>query len=72
MIEISKATLYIQKADKPVAARLTLEKIDSRLKWFEDSNKTRKEWVDEANVLVGAGEYHPDYGDLIDFLEGRR
>ncbi|WP_238814018.1 site-specific integrase [Herbaspirillum rubrisubalbicans] len=72
MIEISKATLYIQKADKPVAARLTLEKIDSRLKWFEDSNKTRKEWVDEANVLVGAGEYHPDYRDLIDFLEGRR
>ncbi len=72
MIEISKATLYIQKAEKPVAARLTVEKIDSRLKWFEASSKTRKQWVDEANVLVGADDYHPDYRDLIDFLEGRR
>lgn len=72
LIEIAKASLFIQKTEKPLTARLTLEKIDSRLAWFESSSVTRNEWATNARELINAGEYHPDYANLIDFLEGRK
>lgn len=72
LIEISKAPLFIEKSDKPVAARLTLERIDSRIAWFESSTRIREEWVLEARELVLSGEYHEDYADLVNLLEGNQ
>ncbi len=72
LIEISKSDLFNLKTDKPESAKLTMQKIDSRLAWFEKSSETWREWVSDARELVLAGEYYPDYASLINLLEGNR
>lgn len=54
----------------PHPAEHTITRLSDKLRWFQRSNALRKSWVEEAFVRIEEGNYHPDWGHLIDSLEG--
>ena len=51
-------------------AGLAVTRITDKLRWYEESNKVRKEWVAEAEARIAEGSYHPDWSGPIRELEG--
>jgi hypothetical protein len=51
-------------------AKLTIHRIDEKLKWFNDSNDLRRNWVIEAQARVEESAYHPDFEVVIGDAEG--
>lgn len=68
-IELSRARLPLSELDVP-PAKLAIDRIQSKLRWYEESSELRREWVQEAMTLISEGEYHPDFYVEIDALEG--
>lgn len=67
-IEISKWRGAIREsADLP--ANLAAEKIQNKLRWFYESNDTRRGWVEEAQARVEEGDFHPLWHSSI--ISGR-
>lgn len=63
-IEISK---WCGPVDKTVdlPANLAAEKIQQKLRWFHESNETRRGWVEEAQARVEEGSFHPLWSSSI-------
>lgn len=49
---------------------MVIERISQKLKWFTESSKTQKKWVDEALARVEEGYYHPNWARRIAVMEG--
>lgn len=58
------------KADAAAHVELTLEVLTAKLKWFNESNATRKAWVIEAIEKVAEGDFHIHWRFLIESAEG--
>lgn len=49
---------------------LTMDVLTSKLKWFSESNETRKSWVAEAVARIAESDFHPHWRYLIDSADG--
>lgn len=58
------------KADAAAHVELTLEVLTARLKWFNESNVTRKAWIEEATEKLAEGDFHIHWRFLIESAEG--
>ncbi len=58
------------KADHSAHVCLVLMVLKEKLKWFEGSNSTRKEWVNEAMEKMNEGDFHVHWRYLIESAEG--
>lgn len=47
-----------------------VERIHQKMRWYHDSNLSRRSWVEEAAARVEEGSYHPDWVRLIESVEG--
>jgi hypothetical protein len=47
-----------------------IQRISSKLTWYRQSNGTRGKWVEEALARVEEGDYHHQWGYLIEAVEG--
>lgn len=54
------------KADLARHVELAIEVLTRKLKWFNESNAKRKEWVEEANEKLAEGEFHAHWRYLIE------
>ena len=43
--------------------------LTQKLKWFESSNKKRRQWVEESLARCNEGDFHPHWGYLIESAE---
>lgn len=63
--------IEVSKWHPPQSAREThpaenvIARLTDKLRWFQDSNKQRRGWVEEALARVAEGNYHPDWLRLI-------
>ena len=69
VIELSKSRLPEREEDVPPAQRV-IDRVHSKLEWFEQSNELRRQWVHEAADLIAEGDFHPNFRDEIIELEG--
>ncbi len=58
------------KADAAAHVELTLKVLTAKLKWFNESNATRKAWVEEATKKLDEGEFHIHWRYLIESAQG--
>lgn len=58
------------KADAAAHVELTMEVLTAKLKWFSESNATRKAWVEEAAEKLAEGDFHINWRFLIESAEG--
>lgn len=58
------------KADAAAQVEMTLDMLTAKLKWFNESNATRKAWVEEATEKLAEGEFHIHWRYLIESAQG--
>jgi integrase len=58
------------KADAAAHVELTLEVLTAKLKWFNESNATRKAWVEEATEKLAEGDFQIHWRYLIESAQG--
>ncbi|MBK1824274.1 site-specific integrase [Burkholderia orbicola] len=51
-------------------AEHAIDRISSKLTWFQSSNSTRRSWVEESLTRVEEGDYHPEWRRSIVTIEG--
>jgi len=56
-------------SQETVPADLVIERLSTKLNWFKSSNPQHAQWVIEAEDRVEEGEYHPNWCQIIGFLE---
>jgi hypothetical protein len=66
-IELSKIS-NVEKMPPP--AELSVARIQEKLRWYEQSSELRCDWVQEAQIRITEGDYHPDFHIEISELEG--
>jgi hypothetical protein len=70
VLELSK-NYFPSTAEKQFhPAQHAINKLSEKLKWFKDSNATRRSWVDEALARVEEGNYHSEWRRFIEDMEG--
>lgn len=50
-------------------AEHAIQRLGEKLSWFRDSNKTRRDWVEESLARVEEGYYHDNWSYLIEAIE---
>ncbi|WP_063801503.1 site-specific integrase [Burkholderia ubonensis] len=68
-LELSKARIPMAEVEIP-PAKHAFDRIQQKLKWYETSNETRRDWVQEAQIRIAEGEYHPEFNIEICEMEG--
>ena len=58
------------KADSARPVELAIEVLTVKLQWFEESNKKRKAWVEEAMEKVAESDFHTHWRYLVESAEG--
>jgi hypothetical protein len=58
------------KADTAAHVELTLGVLTAKLKWFNESNATRRSWVEEASEKITERDFHIHWHFLIESAEG--
>lgn len=68
-LEIIASSSHRTKETK--TANIAIDWANLKINWFKTSkNKKRKEWVDEAQMRIEEGEYHPNWSRKIQKFEG--
>lgn len=62
-----EAALTFKKDETP--ADLSIQRLTQKLDWYSKSSKKRNEWVEEAELRIEEGSYHPSWSSIIEFLE---
>jgi hypothetical protein len=70
ILELSQILPTSKESKVMHPAEHTIEKLSEKLLWFRDSNKTRREWVEESLARVEEGYYHDNWSYLIEAMEG--
>lgn len=52
-----------------VPADEAVARLSSMLRWYRNSSAGRMQWVEEAERRIEEGHYHPNWSQLIEFLE---
>ncbi|MEK2401021.1 hypothetical protein WOC18_22050 [Vibrio parahaemolyticus] len=53
-----------------IPSDLVIAKLTEKIDWFKKSNDERNKWVEEAEIRIEEGDFHPHWLGLIEFLEG--
>jgi hypothetical protein len=69
VIELAKASSPLVNRGVP-PSDLAVDRINAKLRWYEQSNPTRREWISEAEARISEGDYHPSFDIEILELEG--
>lgn len=56
--------------EKARPADHAVARLSDKLRWFRESNDTRRSWVEEALARVEEGNYHPDWEQTVVSAEG--
>lgn len=65
---IIESSSYRTNAVKP--SNLVIDWINGKLKWFSDSHvPEHKKWVDESEMRIEEGDYHPSWSRKIQNFE---
>lgn len=67
-IELSKSPLPKRDDDVP-PAKLAIDRMVEKLRWFEKSNAVRRRWVGESQTRVNDEDFHPHFREEILSLE---
>lgn len=51
------------------ASDLVIDRVTQKVDWFREHGEKGKEWVDEAELRMEEGDYHPNFSSVIEFLE---
>ncbi|HJW55097.1 MAG TPA: site-specific integrase [Burkholderiaceae bacterium] len=70
VVELTKASSPLVNRGVP-PPHLAIDRLNAKLRWYEQSNSTRREWVSEAEARIAEGDYHPSFDIEILELEGR-
>lgn len=62
-----EAALTFKKDETP--ADLSIQRLTQKLDWYRKSSKKRNDWVEEAELRIEEGSYHPSWSSIIEFLE---
>ncbi|MFM0197594.1 site-specific integrase [Paraburkholderia strydomiana] len=68
-IELGRVRSPAREESTP-PSQLAVERIYEKLRWFENSNTTRREWVEESSIRMAEGHFHPNFNFEISELEG--
>lgn len=52
-----------------VPADLVIDRLTAKLEWYRGSSEVRNKWVEEAEERIDEGYFHPNWSNLIEFLE---
>lgn len=69
IIELSKVRLP-QRDEEVPPAKFAIDRINDKLRWYEQSSEVRRTWVEEAQARVTESDFHPQLRDEITELEG--
>ena len=64
---VIEAALTFKKDETP--ADLSIQRLTQKLDWYRKSSKKRNDWVEEAELRIEEGSYHPSWSSIIEFLE---
>jgi integrase len=68
VIELSKA--MSPSVDRGILpSHIVIDRINDKLRWYEESNKIRKDWVIETSNRIAEGDYHSSFNVEIIQLE---
>jgi integrase len=67
-LELSHARSPQKESHFP-PAKIMLDRIHDKLRWFERSSAIRRDWVEEAQARIAEGNFHPDFSDALGELE---
>lgn len=71
IIELSRSdSSYKSISRHPI--QHVIDRTTEKLRWFKESSKIRREWVEEALIRVEEGSYHPNWRRVISMMEGER
>ncbi|PRX33323.1 hypothetical protein B0G75_103551 [Paraburkholderia sp. BL18I3N2] len=70
IIELSKGPSPKNHGDIP-PAKLVIDRLDEKLKAFEESSDLRRDWVLEAKLRAEEEDFHPSFGDEIVELQDK-
>lgn len=66
-LKVIESSLTLSRKEVPADA--SVNRIASKIGWYRDSSIARSRWVDEAELRVEEGYYHPNWSAIIEFLE---
>jgi len=66
-LKIIEASMVFKSEESP--SDVVIERLTQKIDWFRDSSRKRSEWVDEAELRIAEGHYHPSWSSVIEFLE---
>jgi len=70
ILELSRI-LPMKKESKVIhPVEHAIQRLGEKLFWFRDSNKKRRDWVEESLARVEEGYYHDNWSYLIEAIEG--
>lgn len=50
-------------------ADLTIERLTEKISWFREQGGHRYNWVEEAEMRISEGDYHPHWAGILEFIE---
>lgn len=62
-----EATALITSDEVP--ADLAIARLTEKLTWYQESSAVRKAWVEEAEIRISEGDYHPNWSGILEFVE---
>lgn len=51
-------------------AQLAVDRLNEKLRWFQQSSTARREWTAEVETRIDEGDYHPHWHKIIGVQEG--
>lgn len=48
---------------------MVIQRLTEKITWFRQGSDLQAEWVDEAEMRVAEGDYHPHWSGVLEFLE---
>jgi hypothetical protein len=64
-IELSKSGPPKPAVSALPPAKMAMDRILEKLRWFEESNEKRRNWVEEAQARIAEETFHPDFQAAI-------
>jgi hypothetical protein len=67
-LKVIESSSYLDNSQKP--SNIAIDWVNLKIKWFNSSEiSTHKEWIEEAQMRIDEGEYHPSWERKIQKYE---
>lgn len=65
-LKIIEAALVFRSSESP--SDVVIERLTEKIEWYRNSTAERKLWVEEAELRIAEGHFHPSWSPIIEFL----